>query len=117
MQRREFLSSTLGMVVAVETLKDLQRFGESLPSAETMPMVFVGHGSPMNAVEENEFSAGWRTLGKELPKPQAILSISAHWETRGTFVTARYDQNANRSASWSTVQMRLKTRLLASVST
>lgn len=53
-----------------------------------MPVIFVGHGSPMNAIEENEFVASFRQLGKELSKPQAILCISAHWETRGTFVTA-----------------------------
>lgn len=53
-----------------------------------MPVLFVGHGSPMNAIEENEFSAGWRTQGETLPKPSMILCVSAHWETDGTFVTA-----------------------------
>jgi 4,5-DOPA dioxygenase extradiol len=48
----------------------------------------VGHGSPMNAIEDNIFSRTWIELGKTLPKPEAILSISAHWETRGVFVTA-----------------------------
>ena len=54
----------------------------------TTPALFVGHGSPMNAIEENRFSKGWKTVGKELPKPHAILCVSAHWETRGAFVTA-----------------------------
>lgn len=53
-----------------------------------MPVLFVGHGSPMNAIEENEFSAGWRKAGESLPKPSMILCVSAHWETDGTFVTA-----------------------------
>ncbi len=53
-----------------------------------MPVLFVGHGSPMNAVEGNEFSRAWAALGAELPRPQAILCISAHWETDGTRVTA-----------------------------
>jgi 4,5-DOPA dioxygenase extradiol len=53
-----------------------------------MPLLFVGHGSPMNAIEQNEFSRGWREAGGRLPKPSAILCISAHWETHGTFVTA-----------------------------
>jgi 4,5-DOPA dioxygenase extradiol len=56
--------------------------------SEKMPVLFLGHGSPMNAIEENEFVASFRQLGKELVKPKAILCISAHWETKGTFVTA-----------------------------
>jgi len=62
-----------------------------IPTSERtslMPVLFVGHGSPMNAIEENEFVEGWRNLGKSLPRPTAILCISAHWETKGTFVTA-----------------------------
>lgn len=53
-----------------------------------MPVLFVGHGSPMNAIEENEFVAGWRETARSLPAPSAILCISAHWETNGTMVTA-----------------------------
>ena len=53
-----------------------------------MPVLFIGHGSPMNAIEDNEFSKGWKAMAKTLPKPKAILCISAHWETKGTFVTA-----------------------------
>lgn len=57
-------------------------------STDKMPVLFVGHGNPMNAIEENEFVTGWRIIGKTLPKPNAILCVSAHWETRGTHVTA-----------------------------
>lgn len=53
-----------------------------------MPLLFLGHGSPMNALEENEFVKGFRSAEKSIPKPNAILCISAHWETRGTLVTA-----------------------------
>jgi 4,5-DOPA dioxygenase extradiol len=60
----------------------------SADSHGQMPVLFVGHGSPMNAIEDNEFVQKWRELGKSLPKPGAILCISAHWETRGTLVTA-----------------------------
>lgn len=66
-------------------LKNIIKSGES---TESMPLLFVGHGSPMNAIEENEFVLSWRNLGKTLPRPKAILCISAHWETSGTFVTA-----------------------------
>lgn len=51
---------------------------------ERMPILFVGHGSPMNAVEDNEYSQTWKEMGQRLPKPQAILSVSAHWYTQGT---------------------------------
>lgn len=57
-------------------------------SSETQPSLFLGHGSPMNAIEENEFVDGLRNLSSEIPKPKAILCISAHWVTDGTFVTA-----------------------------
>lgn len=53
-----------------------------------MPVLFVGHGSPMYAIEENEFVQTWRGMGDTLPVPRAIICISAHWETRGTQVTA-----------------------------
>ena len=53
-----------------------------------MPALFVGHGSPMNAIEDNAFSRAWRDLGRSLPRARAILCISAHWETWGTLVTA-----------------------------
>jgi len=57
-------------------------------STERMPALFVGHGSPMNAIEYNEFAKGWKTITANIPTPTAILCISAHWETRGTYVTA-----------------------------
>jgi 4,5-DOPA dioxygenase extradiol len=53
-----------------------------------MPALFVGHGSPMNAIEQNPYSQIWDEIGQQLPRPKAILAISAHWETRGTAVTA-----------------------------
>ena len=51
-----------------------------------MPVVFAGHGSPMSAIENNAYTAAWEKIGKELPRPRAILSVSAHWFTRGTRV-------------------------------
>lgn len=51
-----------------------------------MPVLFVGHGSPMNAIENNVFTKGWATVGQNIPKPKAILAISAHWYTKGTRV-------------------------------
>ena len=53
-----------------------------------MPALFLGHGNPMNAIEDNEFSQGFRNIVKSLPRPDSIVCVSAHWETYGTFVTA-----------------------------
>ncbi|WP_309714557.1 4,5-DOPA dioxygenase extradiol [Armatimonas sp.] len=67
----------------------LRHLKDAFPQMEeTLPALFVGHGNPMNAIEDNAFSQTWERLGKALPKPKAILCVSAHWETRGTQVTA-----------------------------
>ena len=68
-----------------QTLHDLQ--AAFIDSDQKMPALFVGHGSPLNALEDNEFSRAWTEVGKALPTPSAILCISAHWETNGTQVT------------------------------
>ncbi len=72
----------------MQNLNNLSQFSEGLPNTERMPLLFLGHGSPMNAIEENEFVAGFRKVAKTLPKPTAIICISAHWYTNGTKVTA-----------------------------
>ncbi|MCT3761910.1 4,5-DOPA-extradiol-dioxygenase [Elizabethkingia anophelis] len=69
-------------------LNHLKSFTNGLPNTEKMPVLFLGHGSPMNAIEENDFVSGWRKIGQSIPKPTAIICISAHWETSGTKVTA-----------------------------
>ncbi len=66
-------------------LNKITRSGSS--TDEKMPVLFLGHGSPMNAIEENEFVQGFRNVAKEIPRPSAILCISAHWETKGTQIT------------------------------
>jgi 4,5-DOPA dioxygenase extradiol len=72
----------------MNTLNELQNISNTFPKTEKMPVLFLGHGSPMNAIEENEFVTGFRNIAKSLPKPNAILCISAHWFTNGTKVTA-----------------------------
>jgi 4,5-DOPA dioxygenase extradiol len=67
---------------------DLQNIVQSFKATDTMPSLFVGHGNPMNAIEENEFVQGFRNVATTIPQPNAILVVSAHWETKGTFVTA-----------------------------
>jgi 4,5-DOPA dioxygenase extradiol len=72
----------------MNNLNDLAGFAQSLPSSELMPVLFLGHGGPMNAIEENQFVNGFKKIGRELPRPKAVLGISAHWYTAGTKVTA-----------------------------
>lgn len=90
MNRKKFLKTLAALPVAAATMKlgDLSKLTDPLEKTERMPVLFLGHGSPMNAIEENEFVAGFRQVGRELPHPKAVLCISAHWETKGTFVTA-----------------------------
>ena len=70
------------------TLNDLHSISSTFSNTDKMPVLFLGHGSPMNAIEENQFVAGFRDLAKTLPQPNAILCISAHWFTNGTKVTS-----------------------------
>ena len=72
----------------MNTLNDLHKISGSFSNTEKMPVLFLGHGSPMNAIEENQFVTAFHHLAKTLPKPNAILCISAHWFTNGTKVTA-----------------------------
>ncbi len=90
MNRKDFLKSLALLPLAgfAMNLNKLNILTDLFESTAKMPVLFVGHGSPMNAIETNEFSLEWQKLGKSLLKPNAILCISAHWETKGTFVTA-----------------------------
>ncbi|MFX0556742.1 4,5-DOPA dioxygenase extradiol [Maribacter sp. CXY002] len=69
-------------------LKKLENSTQAYSNTERMPVLFLGHGSPMNGIEDNEFVQGFKKQGKQLSKPNAIIVVSAHWETKGTFVTA-----------------------------
>ena len=69
-------------------LHELKNISDSFPVTEKFPILFVGHGSPMNAIEENDFTKQLKVVGNTLPKPKAILVVSAHWQTLGTFVAS-----------------------------
>ena len=90
MDRNEFLKTMalLPLISRSMHLKELNKMTSTMDNTDKMPVLFLGHGSPMNAIEENEFVSAFKKLGKELVRPNAILCISAHWETKGTFVTA-----------------------------
>lgn len=90
MRRKQFikiLAGTTGMI----TLGSFNKITELLDEQdEKLPVFFIGHGSPMNGIEDNEFSRRWAALGKEIATPKAVLCISAHWLTNGTLITAMY---------------------------
>ena len=89
MKRLDFIKLlTLTPLIKLMNLNELGKISEDFKNTERMPILFLGHGSPMNALEENEFVKGFRNIASTLPKPNAILCISAHWFTKGTMVTA-----------------------------
>jgi 4,5-DOPA dioxygenase extradiol len=90
MDRKKFIKfiGLSSLAMQIDSLHALHQLSTSLPNAERMPVLFLGHGNPMNAIEENEFVQGFRDVAKILPKPKAILCVSAHWFIKGTKVTA-----------------------------
>ncbi|MEP6794904.1 MAG: 4,5-DOPA dioxygenase extradiol [Saprospiraceae bacterium] len=71
------------------TLSAFRKFTSGLSEQEqVMPVLFIGHGSPMNGIEDTEFSRRWTEMAKEIPTPKAVLVVSAHWYTKGTQITA-----------------------------
>src|ERR1700712_5237606 len=70
-------------------LSAFNKFTGNLQEQEqVMPVLFIGHGSPMNGIEDSEFSRRWTQMAKEIPTPKAVLVVSAHWFTKGTKITA-----------------------------
>ncbi len=88
MDRKVFLKQ-IGVLAAMGSLSSFKKVTDSMGEQDVkMPVLFIGHGSPMNGIENNEFSNYWQKLGKEMVTPKAVLVISAHWLTNGTHVTA-----------------------------
>lgn len=88
LERKDFIKTIIGGT-AMATLQPFYNWSQSLlEEDEKLPVLFIGHGSPMNGIEDNEFSNTWKKFGKEIPKPKAVLVISAHWLTNGTQITA-----------------------------
>ncbi|MCU4155843.1 4,5-DOPA dioxygenase extradiol [Carboxylicivirga sp. A043] len=91
MNRKVFLKTltmALPATLGVMKLNALNTILENWEDTPKMPVLFLGHGSPMNAISENEFVQGFRKVSSEIETPKAIVVISAHWETQGTQVTA-----------------------------
>lgn len=91
MNRKDFLKiAGIGAlsVPAIASIQKLNELSKSFSSTSLMPILFLGHGSPMNGIEDNEFVQSFKKIGQRMEKPNAILVVSAHWETNGTYVTA-----------------------------
>lgn len=90
MDRKQFIKTTGMASVALWGLSSLTKLVEDelTEKAEKMPVLFVGHGSPMNALEDNVYTKQWKKTAEGLTKPKAILCVSAHWLTNGSFITA-----------------------------
>ncbi|RAK25216.1 4,5-DOPA dioxygenase extradiol [Flavobacterium aquaticum] len=88
MNRKNFITLLSGGV-AMASIQPFYDWTKGLgEEEEKMPVLFIGHGSPMNAIEDNIFSKRWQQTGKEIPTPKAVVVVSAHWLTKGTMVTA-----------------------------
>lgn len=88
MKRKTFIKTLIGGA-AMASLQPLYSWTKDLKGEDIkLPVLFIGHGSPMNGIEDNEFSRTWAKFGNEIPKPKAVLVISAHWLTNGTHITA-----------------------------
>ena len=89
MERKTFIKTILTGATIMTSLSAFNKFTSDLKEQEhLMPVLFIGHGSPMNGIEDNEFSNRWTQMAKEIPTPAAVLVISAHWFSNGTRITA-----------------------------
>jgi 4,5-DOPA dioxygenase extradiol len=89
MRRIQFIKTIAQGAIGMTTLSAFKSFTSGLgEQEEQMPVLFVGHGSPMNGIEDTEFSSRWAQMAKEIPTPTAVLVVSAHWFTKGTQITA-----------------------------
>jgi len=90
MKRAHFIRAISVLPFTLQSMKltDLKKITDDFKSSDLMPVLFTGHGSPMNGIEDNAFTEYWKKLGREIAPPTAVLCISAHWLTKGTKVTA-----------------------------
>jgi 4,5-DOPA dioxygenase extradiol len=89
MERGKFIASIFLTTTAMTTLSSFKNFTDTLKEQEQlMPVLFIGHGSPMNGIEDTIFSRNWTQMAKDIPTPNAVLVVSAHWLSRGTKITA-----------------------------
>ena len=89
MERKDFLKLITAIPLTIGTMKisELYAFSHNFKKTKKMPALFLGHGHPMNALYDNDFTRRLKEIGKEIERPNAILMLSAHWQTRGTAVS------------------------------
>lgn len=89
MERKDFIKSLAAGALSISSLPAFNKFVNGLGEQDSlMPVLFIGHGSPMNGIEDNAFSRQWKQMAATIPVPKAVLVISAHWLSRGTRITA-----------------------------
>jgi len=89
MDRKTFLKILFLGGIGMSGLSAFNRLASELKEdGALMSVLFIGHGSPMNGIEDNEFSRRWKKMAQEIPTPKAVLVVSAHWFSRGTRITA-----------------------------
>lgn len=89
MKRRAFIQQIATGTISMTTLSAFNKFTDDLQARDTiMPVLFIGHGSPMNGIEDNAFSRRWAAMAEEIEQPSAVLVVSAHWFSKGTKITA-----------------------------
>lgn len=90
MKRKHFLTTLAAGGAGLAAMGSIRALNEIFKEEEEtkMPVLFIGHGSPMNGIEDNDFSNRWKKMGQEVVPPKAVLVVSAHWLTKGTHITA-----------------------------
>ena len=96
MKRKDFLKLMAISPLTIGAVKSnfLDDITKDFQKTKKMPVLFIGHGSPMNALFDNDFTQALKKLGKTIEKPSAVMVVSAHWETRGTFVSVNNNPSA-----------------------
>ena len=89
MERIQFLKTfaSIPLIAAGMKLKAFESISDGFSNSKKTPLIFIGHGHPMNALQDNNFTQALNKLGKSLEKPNTIMIVSAHWQTKGTFVS------------------------------
>ena len=95
MKRKDFLKALIATPLTLSSmkLKEFEKISQDFDSSPKMPVLFIGHGHPMNALYDNDFTQSLQKIPENIPIPQAIMVISAHWHSRGTFVSLNPNPN------------------------